>query len=348
MTSNAAATSSRRDPLLAAAGRGEADAFARLVEPYRAELHVHCYRMLGSPHDAEDALQDALLRAWRGVQGVRERAALRAWLYRVATNSCHDAIKRRPARMLPIESMAPLQPEDDPGEPAVEVPWVEPYPDELLGLEDGRAAPEARYEQREAVELAFVAALQHLPPAQRTALILRDVLGFSAREASEALNTTVASVNSALQRARKTIHERLPARSQQATLRALGDSRARNLVQALMDAWQRADIETVAALLADDATFSMPPYASWWRGRSAITALIARLQPSCPPSQSVSVHANGQAALGCYLWDREWGAYRPGTLTVFDLDGALVKNVVSFVLPELFPRFRLPEQLARQ
>src|SRR5438477_1626250 len=217
--------------LLEAARGGREEAFAQLVEPYRAQLHAHCYRMLGSVHDAEDALQEALLRAWRGLSRFEGRSSLRSWLYTIATNTCLNAIERRPKRVLPIDYGPATDPHVGPGEPIVESVWIEPYPDEMLGLEDGYAAPEARYEQRESVELAFVAALQHLPATQRAVLILREVLGFSAKEAAEMLDTSVASVNSALQRARKTVDERLPDQSQQATLRALGDEGVREVVE---------------------------------------------------------------------------------------------------------------------
>src|SRR6266480_2901813 len=195
-------TSGERELLEAARG-GDEDAFGRLVEPHRGELHAHCYRMLGSVHDAEDALQEALLRAWRGIARFEGRSSLRSWLYTIATNTCLDAIERRPKRVLPIDYAPAADPHDGPGEPLVESVWVEPYPDERLGLEDGLAGPEARYEQREAVELAFIAAVQHLPARQRAVLILREVLGYSALEVAGMLDTTTASVNSALQRARK-------------------------------------------------------------------------------------------------------------------------------------------------
>ena len=212
--------------LLDAARAGDEQAFGALVEPHRRELHAHCYRMLGSVHDAEDALQNALLRAWRGLGQLEDPGALRAWLYKIATNACLDAIARRPKRVIPVDYGPAADPHDGPAQqPVVESVWMEPYPDERIGLEDGYAGPEARYEQREAVELAFVAALQHLPPNQRAALILREVLGFSANEAAAALDTTTASINSALQRARKLVDERLPEVTQQSTLRTLGDER---------------------------------------------------------------------------------------------------------------------------
>src|SRR5580704_9081275 len=184
--------------LLARARVGEQPAFNTLVERHRGELHAHCYRMLGSAHDAEDALQDALLRAWRALSRFEGRSSLRSWLYTIATNACLDQIARRPRRVLPIDYGPATEPHVGPGEPLVESVWIEPYPDEILGVPDGFAAPDARYEQREGVELAFVAALQHLPANQRATLILREVLGFSAKEAAASLRTTVASVNSAL------------------------------------------------------------------------------------------------------------------------------------------------------
>src|SRR5436305_2490612 len=205
--------------LLEAARGGDEQAFARLVEPYRAELHAHCYRMLGSLHDAEDALQEVLLRAWRGLGRFEGRSSLRSWLYTIATNASLTAIERRPKRVLPIDYGPPADPHGDGlGVPPIEQVWVEPYPDEGLGLEDGYAAPEARYELRESVELAFVAALQHLPANQRAALILREVLGFSAKECAEMLDTSVASVNSALQRARASVDQRVPEPPQPAAL----------------------------------------------------------------------------------------------------------------------------------
>src|SRR5205814_3083737 len=218
------------EQLLARARRGEEAAFGRLLEPYRPELHAHCYRMLGSVHDAEDALQEALLRAWRGLQRFEGRSSLRSWLYTIATNTCLNQIARRPKRVLPIDYAPAADPHEGPGEPVVESIWVEPYPDERLGLEDGLAAPEARYEQRESIELAFIAALQNLPPNQRAVLILREVLGFSAKEVADQLETSVASVNSALQRARAAVEERVPEQTQQETLRTLGDDQLRELV----------------------------------------------------------------------------------------------------------------------
>jgi RNA polymerase sigma-70 factor, ECF subfamily len=194
----ATSTVIREQELVDAARAGDEHAFQNLVELHRRELHAHCYRMMGSLHDAEDALQDALLRAWRGLPRFEGRSSPGSWLYRIATNACLDAIGRRPKRVLPIDYGPPSGPGHAPGNPLDESVWIEPYPDDHLGLEDGYASPDARYEQREAVELAFIAALQHLPGRQRAVLILRDVLGFSAREVGEVLESTPTSVNSAL------------------------------------------------------------------------------------------------------------------------------------------------------
>ena len=324
---------------LAAVRRGDHDAFRRVIDPYRVELHAHCYRMLGSAFDADDALQETLLRAWRALPRFRGIEGLRPWLYRIATNVCLDASKRR-RRGLPMDHGASAGPDDDPGEPLVERIWVEPYPDEALGLEDGYASPEARYEQREAVELAFIAALQHLPATQRAVLLLRDVLGFSAKEAASTLDTTATSVNSALQRARITVEERVPPRSQQRTLRALGDERVRAIVEGYLEAWERGDVDALAAMLADDATFAMPPYVRWWRGRHVIAAFAAE-----PAHRYLPTRANGQAANAAYRWDAQKGSYAAEALEILTLDGGEVQAMTAFMMPEVFPMFGLPSEL---
>ncbi|HYY75073.1 MAG TPA: sigma-70 family RNA polymerase sigma factor [Gaiellaceae bacterium] len=338
--------------LLAAARGGDEDAYRRLVEPHRGELHAHCYRMLGSLHDAEDALQEALLRAWRGLPRFEGRSSLRSWLYTIATNTCLTAIEKRPKRVLPVDYGPATDPHQGPGEPLVESVWVEPYPDEKLGVEDGLAAPEARYERRESVELAFIAALQHLPARQRAVLVLREVLGFSAREVAETLKTTTASVNSALQRARAAVEERLPEQSQQATLRSLGDKRVREIVQGYVDAWDRGDVDAVVSMLADDATFAMPPLRSWFGGREAIRIFLA----GWPLSGAwrwryVDARANGQEAIAFYTWDDDAESYLPFALNVFTLRGAEISDVTAFVtrsieLPEREVYARWPEQTA--
>jgi RNA polymerase sigma-70 factor, ECF subfamily len=372
-TSPTGATVQERGLLEAARG-GDENAFARLVESYRGELHAHSYRMLGSVHDAEDALQEALLRAWRGLPKFEGRSSLRSWLYTIATNTCLNAIERRPKRVLPIDYAPAADPHGGPGEPVVESVWVEPYPDEQLGVEDGYAAPEARYEQRESVELAFVAALQNLPANQRAVLILREVLGFSAKEVAESLDTSVASVNSAMQRARATVDDKLPQQSQQATLRSLDDDELRRIVDSYVDAWERNDVETVVSMLAEDANFTMPPLASWFYGREGIrTFLVGSPMSGDWQWRALKTRASGQPALGFYTWDDEQQAYLAFALNVltFDPDGK-IKEVDAFIarspaedetresilrLPEhdtdpsklerMFGRFGLPERLER-
>jgi RNA polymerase sigma-70 factor, ECF subfamily len=332
--------------LLEAARRGDGEAYGRLVEPYRAELHAHCYRMLGSVPDAEDALQEALLGAWRALPRFEGRSSLRSWLYKIATNACLKAIERRPTRVLPIDYGPAADPHDGPGEPLVESVWVDPYPDERLGLEDGLAAPQPRYEQRESVELAFVAALQHLPARQRAVLILRDVLGFSAREVAAALETTPAAVDSALQRAHKAVDQRLPEQSQQATLGALGDGALREVVDGYVEAWERGDVEALVAMLAEDATMAMPPLPTWYRGREAVAAFL-RARPLAGEARwrLVPARANGQLAFGHYIWDEEKRSFTPHGLNVLSLRGARIQEITAFLTPEAFGRFGLPEEI---
>jgi RNA polymerase sigma-70 factor (ECF subfamily) len=325
--------------LLAAARAGDEDAFRRLVEPHRHDLHAHCYRMLGSLQDAEDALQDTLLRAWRGLGRFEGRASLRTWLHRIATNACLDLAARRPARVLPVDYGPPADPHDGPGTPLTESVWVEPYPDEHVA-----------YEQRESVELAFVAALQHLPANQRAVLILRTVLGFSAREVATSLQTSVASVNSMLQRARKAVDARLPPQSQQANVRALGDERLRVVVDAYVDAWERGDVEAVAAMLTEDALVTMPPMATWFQGRDAFVTFLAEwafAARRCGPARLVAARASGQVAFGTYTWEPAEGRLVGHLIQVLTLDGPRIAAVDGFVEPALFARFGLPPSLPR-
>jgi len=332
--------------LLEAARAGEEHAFARLAEPHRRALHAHCYRMLGSVHDAEDALQETLLRAWRGLASFEGRSSLRSWLYTIATNACLRALERRPKRVLPIDYAPAADPHDRLGEPLVESVWVEPYPDERLGLEDGLVSPEARYEQRESVELAFIAALQHLPARQRAVLILRDVLGFSAREVADVLETTPPGVDSALQRAHKAVDERLPERSQQAVLRSLDDQGVREIVDRFVDAWERADVDAVVAMLASDGAMTMPPLPTWYRGREAVAGFLkAEVLRRDKRWRIVPVRANGQLAFGNYRWDEERATFVPRSLSVLTLDGQLIADFTTFLDPELIPRFALPDEI---
>jgi RNA polymerase sigma-70 factor (ECF subfamily) len=318
--------------LLEAARGGDETAYQRLVEPYRGELHAHCYRMLGSVHDAEDAMQETLLRAWRGLERFEGRSSLRSWLYRIATNTSLNAIEKRPKRVLPVDYGPPTDPHHGPGEPIVESVWIEPYPDDELGLPDGKAGPEARYEQRESIELAFIAALQHLPPNQRAVLILREVLGFSAAETADTLETSTASVNSALQRARDSVDKRLPDQSQQETLRSLGDDRTRELVDTYVDAWLRDDVDKVIDMLTEDVCFAMPPLATWFNGPEVATFLREFPMSGEWKWNAVVSHANGQPAIGFYTWDEDEGAYLPFALNVLTLRGDKISDVCAFII----------------
>jgi RNA polymerase sigma-70 factor (ECF subfamily) len=235
--------------------------------------------------------------------------------------------------VLPIDYGPAADPHGGPGEPIVESVWMEPYADERFGLQDGLAGPEARYEQRESVELAFIAALQHLPANQRAVLILRDVLGFSAKETAETLETTVASANSALQRARVSVDERLPEQSQQATLRALGDERLNELVDSYMKAWESCDVDAVVGMLTEDACFSMPPLATWFGPRPAIeTFLVGSPMSGQWRWKSVRVRSNGQVALAFYNWDDDAAAYVPFALNVLTFRGELISDVTAFII----------------
>src|SRR5215207_6876900 len=368
--SAAATTTSRQErELIAAAREGDEDAYRRLVEPRHAELHAHCYRMLGSVHDAEDSLQEALLRAWRGLSRFEDRSSLRSWLYRISTNTCLDAIARRSKRVLPLDYGPPADPHDSPGEPLVESVWVEPYPD--AGVGEGFAAPDARYEQRESVELAFVTALQHLPATQLAVLILREVLGFSAAEVARALDTTVPAVNSALQRARAAVEERVPERSQQAVLREVGDDGVRQLVDRYVEAWERCDVEAFVGLLSEEVAVAMPPLPMWYAGLDSVRVWAETSSMSGEWRwKALRTSANGQPALGFYAWDAGRRAYLPFALNVLTLEGRAVSGVVAFIvrsteapsgkdyerfpeqppdaarLRQTFERFGLPAELA--
>lgn len=302
--------------------------FEEIVAPFQAELHAHCYRMLGSVHDAEDALQDALVGAWRGLDGFEGRSSLRTWLYQIATHACLRVLKNRPKRILSPDYGPAFEPSADIGTPVEGPVWIEPYPDEVLD----NAPAELRYELRESVELAFVAALQHLPPNQRAVVILREVLAFPAAEVASLLDTSVASVNSALQRARKTLDERAPKRTQQASRRALGDVGERELVEAFVNAWDRADVEAIVAMLARDARFTMPPLAAWFGGVDDIRYFL-RHRVFATPWRLVPMRANGQIAFACY---------RPtqlGSLTVLTLDGERITELTCFLDPAVKARW---------
>jgi RNA polymerase sigma-70 factor, ECF subfamily len=335
----------RETKLVALARDGNEQAYRDLVEPYRARLHAHCYRMLGSLQDSEDALQETLLRVWRGLAGFDETRSFRPWLYRIATNACINLLAKRPSRVLPPDARPSAAPTAGPGDPLAHAPWLEPFPNDVIGIDEGYISAEARYEQRESVELAFIAALQHLPANQRAVLILRDVLGFSARETADALDTSEASAHSALQRARRTISDRLPARSQQETLRALGDRKLRRLVEAYIKAWEERDVKAIVALLAEDANFVMPPFPNWFEGRDAVAAFIASIIDT-PDLRCIETRANGQPALGWYLWDENEQHFAPAAIEVYSFVGERLAQITVFASRELFERFGLPAKVA--
>jgi RNA polymerase sigma-70 factor, ECF subfamily len=329
---------------LARARAGDDAAFTRLVEPLRRELHAHCYRMLGSVHDADDALQDALLRAWRGLARFEGRSSLRSWLYTVATRTCLDTLEHRGRRALPMD----LGPSSDRAvigdAPLSEVAWLGPYAD--AALVDGQAGPDTRYEQREAVELAFVAALQHLPGNQRAALLLFEVLGFSAAEIATMMDTSTTSVNSALARARKIIAQKVPSPTQQQTLREIDDARVRAVVAGYSAALERGDADALIALLTEDVTWSMPPLAHWYHGLEAVTDFALQVPlTSCGSWRHLPTSANGQPAVGCYLWNDDAGAHLAWSITVLTLRGEHVAEITTFIGPDHFTPFGLPTSL---
>ncbi|MEU4482591.1 sigma-70 family RNA polymerase sigma factor [Micromonospora sp. NPDC023966] len=319
-------------------------AFTALVAPLRRELHAHCYRMLGSVHDADDALQDALLRAWRGLPAFAGRGSLRSWLYTVATRVCLDAIAGRARRALPVD-LGPASDRAVPdSRPDHEVSWLGPYPD--TGLAAGPVPPGARYEQREAVELAFVAAVQHLPGNQRAALLLFDVLGYSAAEIAAMLGTSASAVNSALARARRVLAERAPAASQQRTLRMLDDVRLREVVTGYTTALANGDADALVALLAEDVTWSMPPMPHWYRGVATVLdfARSAPLGP-CGAWRHLPTGANGQPAVAGYLRAGATGPYLPWSVDVLTLRNDRIARITSFVGAAHFAAFGLPDSL---
>jgi RNA polymerase sigma-70 factor (TIGR02960 family) len=323
--------------LIERARAGDGNAFEALTEPHRRELQVHCYRMLGSFADAEDALQDTLLAAWRGLAGYEGRASIRTWLYRIATNQCLSALRsasRRPAKEWDV-------PRVDPPEPTRlgEVVWLEPYPDALLpGAAPG---PDARYEQAESISLAFVTALQVLPPRQLAVLILRDVLGFHAAEVASMLDSTVDSVNSALKRARASLQHRLPPAAGPAPV--AGSPAEEAIVAKFVGAYQAADLDALIALLTDDVFMSMPPMPLEYQGRDAVASFLALLFGAGRRMDLVPTRANGQPAFGAYLRAPDGGRHGTG-LFVIALAGDRICALTRFE-NGVFPWFGLPRSL---
>jgi RNA polymerase sigma-70 factor, ECF subfamily len=333
------------------------DEFTELAAAYQAELRAHCYRILGSVHDAEDALQEALVRAWKGIDRFEGRASVRSWLYAIATNAALDITRHRSRREFAVDLGAPAELGAELDTPLTELSWLEPYPDQWLTL-GGQPTPEARYEQRESIELAFVAAVQHLPPLQRAVLLLREVAGFSAAEIAGQLGTSAAAVTSALQRARVTMAARGPAVSQQSALRALGDARTRELVRQYADAVENGDIQTLVGMLTDDVTWSMPPIPTWYRGLEPVRDFLVRY-PLTDRWRHRPTRANGQPALAGYVYDEDVGRFIPASIDVIAVSPASGKiaAVTGFLTAdllspenaggwisgaELFARFGLP------
>ena len=327
---------------LARAQRGDEDAFAQLTAPYHRELQLHCYRILGSLQDAEDLLQETLLAAWRGLEQFEGRSSLRAWLYTIATNRCLNVLRDRGRRPQPV-AVGGSGPH--PAESAAEISWLEPYPDALIeGVADGAPGPEARYEAKETVALAFVSGLQHLAPRQRAVLVLRDVLGFHADEVAEMLGSSPASVNSALQRARATLESRVPASRERLALPLTVAER--ELVGRFADALERDDIDEVIAMLTDDAVISMPPEPEWHRGHEAIAAFLrARVVMRGGPWRFVATGANGQPAVAYYFADGEGGGWVRHGLLVIGVGGDGITSVTRFKDEGLLDRFDVPARL---
>ncbi len=328
--------------LIGRARSGDADAFGELTEPYLRELQVHCYRMLGSFADAEDALQDTLLAAWQGLGGFEGRASIRTWLYRIATNRCLNALRaasRRPAKQWDV-------PKVDPPEPTRlgEVVWLEPFPDTLLAGTAGLPlGPEARYEQTESISLAFVTALQVLPPRQLAVLILRDVLGFHAGEVAGLLDTTTESVNSALKRARASLQRRLLPAAGAEPAPAAGSPAEDVIVAKFVSAWESADVDALIALLTDDVFMSMPPMPLEYQGRDVVARFCALLFGADRRFDLVPTRANGQPAFGAYL--RTPDGTRHGTgLYVLTLSGDRISAMTRFE-NSVLPPFGLPRSL---
>ena len=331
--------------LLDAARRRDRDAFQQLVEPYRAELRLHCYRMLGSLDDAEDLVQETFLRAWRAVDRFEGRASARSWLYRIATNACLNVLaSRASARRILPQAVGPPAVEMPRGEPATEIPWLEPYPDAALeGVPDTAPGPDARYEMWEAVQLAFVAAIQHLSPRQRAVLLLRDVMGWSAAETAGLLDSSVTSVNSTLLRARATIERRFPDGRPGAL--SAQDERQRELLDRYLRVWEAADVDGLVALLREDAVVAMPPWPHWYRGRDAIRAFFASIWPPGGPQAShprlVPTGANAQPAFVLYRPGDRSGTLEAQGIEVLTIRQGAIADITNFRDPRVLARFDL-------
>jgi RNA polymerase sigma-70 factor, ECF subfamily len=337
-----------RDTMIAAAQSGDEHAFAALVERHRRELRVHCYRMLGSLEDAEDVVQETFLRAWRALPAFVQEGSwsFRAWLYRIATNACLDVLKGRPRRVLP-QQLAPAADHRAELQPSSDLPWLQPFPDRLLeGIRDDDAGPDEELVSKETIELAFLAAIQLLPPRQRAALIVRDVLGWSAKETASLLEASVASANSAVQRARATLKSHLPSQRVDWRPSTSPNEVERRLLKRYMEAYEAGDGTALAAALREDARLVMPPFLDWYQGRDAIVAFAQPFLDEASPTfrgrlQGVATAANRQPAVAWYVPDDAGGGRRALSIDVLRIEEGAVAEVVGFVFPQLFPSFGL-------
>jgi RNA polymerase sigma-70 factor, ECF subfamily len=321
------------------------ESFPRFAEPHRRELKLHCYRMLGSLQDAEDAVQETFIKAWNALDEFQGRALFKNWLYRIATNACLNelASRSRRRRQLP-EQLGVASSEPPKGQPDTELAWLEPYPDaELEGIVDSSMGPERRYETREAVRLAFMAAIHTLPPRQRAALILCDVVGWSALEVAALLGGSTASVNSALQRARETMRSSYP--DERSQPKPAHDADQHVLLDQYVRAWESSDLEALATLLKEDAVYSMPPWRQWYQGRDSIRSFFGHVWKSYRGFRLLPVGANAQPAFALYSRANQPGQWRAHSLQVLSLQDQRIRTLTMFMRPlatAIFPAFRLP------
>ena len=328
---------------------GDPSDFTSLVEPYRQELYLHCYRLLGSLHEAEDLVQETMLRAWQHFDTFKGQASLRTWLYRIATNACLDALKKRPPRTLPVAVSPAASPFLPLAPPLAESAWLEPFPNSWLA--EATEDPLARYSRRESVSLAFLTALQLLPPRQRAILLLSDVLDWSAREIGSLLSISVSAVNSALHRARVTLSKQYHAGEQKRGEDLRADAATQALLERYLRAWEAEDVDGLVALMKEDATFTMPPSPSWYRGREAIRVVLA-VQAFAPGAQNrwyfFPTGANGCPAFAIYRAAKSGGPSRAFGIQIISLEagasGLLIADVTTFLDPLLLTSFAFPPE----
>jgi RNA polymerase sigma-70 factor (ECF subfamily) len=319
--------------------------FDQYVEPYRREMRLHCYRMIGSPHEAEDLVQETYLRAWRSFDSFEGRGSLRSWLYQIATNVCLNALASRKDRHRLLPDQRSLPAHDVPsGAPPTEIKWLAPYPDsQLLGIVDEAPGPAARYESRESIQLAFVALIQQLPPRQRAIVLLCEVLGWSADEAASLLGGSIASVNSALQRGRATLSKRYP--DDRPRKSSSPDHAQRALIERYVRAWEGYDLDGFVSLLKEDSTYAMPPWEQWYRGRDSIRTFFSRVWGFYGGFRLLPTRANGQPAFALYSCKHGAATFHAHSLHVLEIQGNSISSLTAFMKPpalELFSEFDLP------